>query len=276
MAACGTSTRPPGGANIDAHVATTPDAPPGAIDAPGAIGPPANIEIYSGDGLMAMEQWPGGDQMKVLVTDASHRSVAGVDVTWQVTSGFVGVTGNFVTGLTGTSTTDANGLARVGIRGEAESQTTSSWPSTIHASIAAGGVDFHAFSTYYTLQLPEMPPMYITTPQGRDLGTFTPGAVVTGAIIANVSFSQGDQSGRGAPGVGVRIISSSGSTQDDTPPIASCANATVGVAAGGTVYTDASGNATCDLRVPTTPGDYAIGIFVAGATSFSPFLVHVQ
>ena len=247
----------------------------GHTDSGGPGGVPAHIELYSGDGMMAMEGWPGGDQIKVLVTDANGQPVANVDVQWDVTAGDIAITGGFQTGQHGTTMTDDRGLARVGLRGANESQQSSAWTSVIRASIGVGSVDVHAFTTYYPMQLPNTPQPYVTTPDGRDFGTLAPGSVAAGGMVVQINFTAGSEMGHGVPGIGVRFIRSTDWTSDE-PPIVSCANATVGLRAGGTVFTNAQGIATCDLRAPAVAGDYELGVIVGGATTFIPFSLHVH
>jgi len=62
----------------------------------------------------------------------------------------------------------------------------------------------------------------------------------------------------------------------DAPSILTCVNATNGLRSGGTVFTDAMGNAHCDLRVPTTPGIYQVGLRVGGLRDFGPYTLRVQ
>lgn len=271
---CGPSAREPGGLQTDS--AATDDGgaiPDGPMAQPGV---PAKIELYSGDGLIAMEGWPGGDEIKVIVVDGYDRPIADVDVAWDVVAGNLGVTGPFPTGLHGTSPTDGSGIARVGIRGELQSQVNSSWPSTVRASIAIGSVDIHALSTYYAANLPAAPPpAYVPTPAGRDLGSHPRDTVVPGAIVGHMVFQAGSEQGQGVPGVGMRLLASDQPSSDLVPAV-SCANATVGVRSGGTVFTNAQGMASCDLKTPSAPGTYTFGVFIGGTTYFQPYQLTVE
>lgn len=253
----------------------TPDAG-STLDA-GPPGTPAHIEIYSGDGIMTVEGFPGGDVMKVIVTDGAGAPVANVPVTWTVTLGGIGINGDgFPTGPTGTTRTDVDGIARAGFRGEFGSSMTSALDGRVSATCVAGSVEFHVFSTYTpTGAIPTMPATYITTPDSRDLGTIARGAVRAGGVVSIVVHQNGSEMSHGLAGVGMRFIVSDDSTLD-TPPVVSCANATEGLRAGGTVFTDATGHATCDLSAPSTPGDYSILIFVGGALRFGPYFLHVS
>jgi hypothetical protein len=148
-------------------------------------------------------------------------------------------------------------------------------PSTVRAEIDAGSVLFHVFCSYTPPGLtPASPAAYVTTPEGRDFGTVAPGAVVPGALRVAVANMYGAETGRGPAGIGVRFrpVEASG----DDAPVVRCANATVGVRGGGTVLTDATGIASCDLEAPTTPGTYSIGVFVGGATIFQPYFLTVR
>ncbi len=258
-----------GGPTVDPDSSTTPDAPPAGTQ---------HLEIYSGDGMVVMGGWPSGDLMKVMVLDAANHPAPGVAVTWAVTESGIAITspaGEFLTGQTGVSTSDASGLARAGLRGEFLSQTVSGVHATLHVSIPTDSLDFHAYSTYWQQQIPALPAMYITTPGGRDLGTFAPNETRVGALVAEIYYQAGNEQNHGVVGTGVRLVSST-DAGTDAPPIMSCANATIGKRAGGTVYADAAGHATCDVHAPSTPGNYTIGVRVGGATDFTPFQLKVQ
>ena len=220
-----------------------------------------------------MGGWPSGDSLKAIVRDGDLPA-AGVMVSWQVTDGDTALTGEFQTGATGTSVTDASGIARVGLRGEFLSQMTSAVPATVRASIAEGSIEYTVFATYWTQQIPALPSTYVTAPAGLDLGTHAPNEVIVGGVTALVAFNSGTEAGRGMAGVGVRFTPGTDGTVDTIPPVA-CVNATE-PNAGGTVFTDATGTATCDIRVPATPGNYSFGIYVGGASLHSPFFVRVQ
>lgn len=272
-----------GPVDVPGHDAPLVDAPtepfdagnPLGVDAPRPTGSGASIEIYSGDGLMMPQGWPSGDQMKVLVLDAMGRPAEGVNVTWEVTSGGAAVTGDFATGVMGTSRTDASGIARAGVRGEFGSSMASVLPSTIRASIPAGSVDFHVLCAYSPMSSPpSSPAAYVMTPEARDFGVVAPGATLSSALVVQVVNMWGFDMGRGLPGVGVRFLPIDAATDD--APLVSCANASVGLRAGGTVYTDATGTARCDLRAPSTPGTYGVGVRVGGATDFVPFTLTVR
>ena len=122
---------------------------------------------------------------------------------------------------------------------------------------------------------PSLPLASITTPEGRAFDATARGTTIVGGLVVNISNTNGSERGRGLEGIGVRFLPTSDPTSDD-PPIVTCANATVGVRAGGTVYSDAGGIATCDVRVPDAPGDYYLAIRVGGAIDFTPFTLHVM
>ena len=239
----------------------------------GPVGTPAHIEIYSGNGMVVTQGWPSGDAMKVLVTDEAGAPVAGVAVLWEVLEGGAALTGDFATGSRGESLTDELGLARAGVRGEFLSGTVSAVRARFRASIPSGEVEFHALSTYYDAGLPSAPEMYIES-EARDLGTLAPGEIVPAGIVSIVVFQAGSERGRGAEGVGMRVVPDD--AWSDLPPPVSCANASEGRANGGTVFTDATGHARCDLRAPAAPGFHTFGVRLGGARDFSPFSLRVE
>ena len=186
------------------------------------------------------------------------------------------VTGELSTAATGASRTDANGLARVALRGEFQGQPgVSSWPSTIRASITEGSVDFHAMSTYWTQVALVAPQPYILTPESRDFGTHAPGTILPAALELVVVYQAGDRQGQGAAGIGTRFVSATDANSDGAS-VLTCVNAVNGLRSGGTLFTDSTGHAHCDLRAPTTPGVYQVGVRVGGLRDFSPFTLRVQ
>ena len=274
LVGCGAAR--PDGDDVDPGMPSS-DADPGGGgggSGGGGGGRARTIEIYSGDGEMVMGGWPGGDPLKVIVLDGDAPA-PGVMVQWETTTGDMALTGEFQTGLTGHSTTDANGIARVGLRGEFLSQMTSAVGATVRASIDEGSIDFTTWSTYWTQQIPALPSTYVTVPDSIDLGTHPAGATLPGGIEVLVAFNSGTEGGRGMPGVGVRLTLGSDGTVD-TAPLLACTNTTNGTRTGGTVFTDMTGRARCDVKLPVTPGHYSFGVYVGGASLHSPIFVDVQ
>ena len=87
------------------------------------------------------------------------------------------------------------------------------------------------------------------------------GTTVKAAIQGNAVFQQGPLYGQGVPSWGFRITDSSDLLS--TSPVA---------CVGGTVLADAQGNISCDVIVPSTPGDYYFQMLAAGTIKWSGHL----
>jgi len=259
---------PPGAGTDAGHSPPPIDAGSAAV----AAGVPVFIEVYSGDGLMTLSGWPGGDPMKVIVTDGGGRGVPGVAVTWTVTSGGGGIVFD---GAPGVAVTNENGVSRVGFRGEFLSSSTTTTVTTVRATCAVGSVELHGITVNGgTSGISPGAILVDDETHGRDLGVRAPGEVAVGALEVLAYQQYGVDSGRGIEGVSVRLIApedASGGPDAfaDGAPAVSCANARNGQASGGMVFTDAAGRALCDVRMPMTPGDYHFNVRVGGAVEHS-------
>jgi hypothetical protein len=261
----------------DAGVAWGPDAP--ALDAATIpTGRARTMEIYSGDGQLVIQGFPGGDDMKVLVLDDAGLPVANVPVTWTVTRGGMAVTGPFSTGTTGTSRTNTRGIAHAGLRGEFLAMIDSAVPSEVTATSEVGTLTFHHVTAYVPSPplTPTQPQIELHAPEARDLGTMTRGSVAPGALVSVAVPTAGTLVGRGFPGIATRFFVGDFAPDADEHSPVTCANATVGLESGGLVYSDERGEARCDVRAPSTPGDYVVGVSVGGVTTFAGLRLHVE
>jgi hypothetical protein len=237
-----------------------------------------SMEIYSGDGQLVIQGFPGGDDMKVLVLDDAGLPVANVLVTWTVTRGGMAVTGPFSTGTTGTSRTNARGIAHAGLRGEFLAMIDSAVPSEVTATSEVGTLTFRHVTAYVPSPplTPTQPQIELHAPEARDLGTMTRGSVAPGALVSVAVPTAGTLVGRGFPGIATRFFVGDFAPDADEPSPITCANATVGLQSGGLVYSDERGEARCDVRAPSTPGDYVVGVSVGGVTSFAGVRLRVE
>ena len=83
--------------------------------------------------------------------------------------------------------------------------------------------------------------------------------MITGAFAAFAEQQQGPDYGVGVPGWGLRLTTVA--DWQTLSPV-TC------VGAGVTAIADASGNVTCDVQVPATPGDYYFTVLVGGSLKF--------
>jgi len=191
--------------------------------------------MYAGNGQVVREQFHSNAPLVVQAKDAAGRPAAGVTVSWAITQG----TGTL---NAPTLTTDANGLASTNFLATNLQPLQSFQSETITATSNFGGVNF------FITTVPEITPPSVQlinpTLDNRSI-TAASGSTVPGGVVVRVIAQSGIQSGTPIPNIAVRIVDG----QDPTiPPQAAC-NAPLG-----TVLTDSTGTATCDLVVSGPAG----------------------
>ena len=199
------------------------------------------IHIVSGNGEVVLSGWPGTYSLLVKVTK-NGQPVAGETVTWATMGAF-----HAASNVTSTMT-DANGETSITLTGD-QFQVTTSWVAgTVTASIPDGAKAVFTITTAYPgppVGNPAIAPLVqLTSPTSVDLGHHKAGSVIAGGIQTIVVAQAGPDNGKGIPNVGLRLVDGS-----DWMKLAT------GVACvGGTVLSDASGKASCDVQLATTPG----------------------
>jgi hypothetical protein len=236
----------------------------GALEAASTDGASSveTISMVSGNGEVLLSEWPNLDPLVVVVTKGGV-PVAGETVAWTAPMDV-----NIGSGVT-TTVTDANGMAQVSVIGGGIMAGLSYIQGQVTASIPAGSV---AFWTTTTWDGPSGEAItagaQLDAPAAsRTIGPGKAGSVLKGAVQAEVYAMTGDQSGKGIPYAGVRLTDG----MDTTMP------APAGIACvGGTVLTDATGMATCDVMLGSTPGTYAFSVAIGGFREYNELSVTIE
>lgn len=201
------------------------------------------LSIFDGNGQFVPESFLLPNPLVVKVVDASGTALAGQTVTFTViqgsgtlqsttSSGDV-ITTAVCTGNVCTSITDANGLAKVGMLASLVVPGFSYSQTVISAATGVSTVQF-IITTVTTNTIPTV--QRITPQDGVEL-VGQAGTILKGAVQVRVFSSGGVQAGQPIPSIGLKAYTSLNDPL--LGPTASCV--------GGTVLSDTSGVATCDL-----------------------------
>lgn len=213
------------------------------------------LSIVSGNGQVTLEQFRTTLPLTVVARDSGGRPIAGLPVSWTITSG-QGTLNSTIT------TTDANGQASTYFLSTSIQPGLSWLTSVVTAQTSVGAVSFYVTTTpsrtgagtQAELPLVELltPTLENSTISGRA------GSVVPGAVRVRVTAVAGVFQGQPVPNVGVRILPPDDSV---TQPSGSC-NVPDGI-----VLTNSQGIAVCDVllgsvtgmsRVSASVGEYRI------------------
>jgi uncharacterized protein (TIGR03437 family) len=210
----------------------------------------AGVSIVSGDGQITMEIRQTDYPLRALVKDASGNPVANAPVTWAVSNGS-GYLSHF------SSTTDADGIAETYFIGGTVLTGQSFVQSNVTATTAQGTATFTATTVLVMLTgggSALLPILDMQAPDpgiGRISGKL--GAVLKGAVRVRAAISSGPQIGYPVPNVGLFLTSD----QDPaTGPVPACV--------GGTVLSDSTGTATCDVVITGRQGTSNFGVKMGG------------
>jgi hypothetical protein len=230
----------------------------------GPAGPVGGIRIISGNGQVIRQFSATPDPLVVEVRDSAGNPVASTPVEFSIAQGL----GQLIPGPIGTVAggagasltmlTTAEGRASVYMLASFAVNILYSWEQTVITAVSGGAsTRFIVTTTINEFQgtAVPLPTVVILKPSPDDRTLFgRAGQTVSGALQVGVFTAGGPQIGQAVPGVGVRIA-----TPIDDPnlgPTASCV--------GGTVLTDASGIATCDVLFGPKIGEEQLNIYVGG------------
>jgi hypothetical protein len=217
-----------------------------------------HITPVAGNGQVVIAAWPGVEPMIVQVTDDRGAPVAGVAVSW----GMMPVLGNLHPQDT---VTDSNGMVGCTWNASPWASGESNAPSTVTASLASGESATFAITATNPGPFGSIPTSAHIEIRNPDppiaLGSGRAGSVIPGAIQAIVVNSQGAETGRPIPNVGLEILNPNDPTQ---PAAAHCLHSV-----GGAVLTDATGIVTCDLQLGTTVGTTAVTVRIGASTMWT-------
>lgn len=220
------------------------------------------ISIVSGNGQVVRENMISAEPLVVEVRDTAGNPVPSATVEFTISQG----QGTLSPGPIGSSwagggssvtmLTDANGQASVLFVASYIGFGYSYVPNTVTATSGGSSVNFTVTTTLmsYMGQIAGDPTVTLIKPSEEDKTIQgKAGETAAGAIVVQVNVSTGPQGGQAMPGVGVRITTG----QDPAiGPTASCS--------GGTVLTDASGVATCDVVFGPKVGEAELTVITGG------------
>jgi uncharacterized protein (TIGR03437 family) len=215
------------------------------------------LEVVSGNGQIVREQFVTVAPMTVRAIDQQNRPVAGVRISWSVTSG----QGTLINPNT---STDTNGIASSYFLGSAVPGGTSIQQSTVTAQSSFGSASF--FVTTAIVRLPDgglgAPPLVELVKPTLEASTITgdAGTTVFGAVIVRVGIQSGPETGRAVANVGVRIYNYD---NPNSSPSGACRSSN------GIVLTDSTGTATCDLVLNNRTGETQLAV-IAGESQVTP------
>jgi len=207
------------------------------------------ISKVSGDGQLVIQAVLSSNPMVVLVRDASGNPLPNAKVTWAVTpTGQGGV-------VSGSTTTDANGDASNIFVASVPNPGVSYVTSTVTAAYGGQSVPFTEISVGQTGNTPNVEAFVNPQPASANLSG-PAGGQGTQAITVQFLVTQGGQAPGGVGGAGVTATL-------DNPQ-----NASTAACAGGIVYSNGAGFATCNLVYGGKIGQGSFTLSAAGLTSF--------
>jgi len=238
----------------------------------------ANITILSGQGQVLPQNFSTvttNSPLLVQVSDGSGNPVAGASVTFavnqgngslQVNSSYSSTTVPGPTNNSFTVTSDANGKAAVDfqalsiVQGSGFQQTSVlvNAPGTATLTFYVTTVSTGGFN-----QTPA-PTAYLIAPQPGAVLSGQAGTVLPGAVVVRIS------SGSGTPIPNVGVVLSNGGLDPKAFPSGMC-----NVQGGGTLLTDANGNASCDLKLGPVLGTATITPVVGVSMTTPSFVIQV-
>jgi uncharacterized protein (TIGR03437 family) len=215
-----------------------------------------SLTMYSGNGQVVREQFLSNAPLVVQAKDAAGRPAAGVSVSWAITQGAGTLNAP-------TLTTDANGFASTNFLATSLQPLQSFQSETITATSNFGGVNF------FITTVPEITPPSVQlinpTLDNRSI-TAPSGSTVPGGVVVRVIAQSGIQSGAPIPNISVRIVDA----QDPTIPAQAACNAPLG-----TVLTDSTGTATCDLVISGPTGTEPLRAYAGEIQYTASFALNV-
>jgi len=226
-------------------------AAPASFTLTNTAGPPASVNLFSGNSQSAVVTKAYKNTLQVGVTDQFGNPVAGVKVTFTAPNSGPG--GTFVGKLTATATANANGVAI------APAFTANAHPGgfTVIASISGAHTSFSL--TNLVGPAAKIVAVSKTTPQTAKAGS--PFAVNLGVVVT-------DSVGNAVPGVQVTFTIHANATNG--------ASGTFGGSSTATATTNAVGVATApQLTANAKKGTFTVVASIAGLTQASPFTLTV-
>jgi uncharacterized protein (TIGR03437 family) len=217
-----------------------------------------SLTVFSGNGQVVLEQFLTSAPLTVVALDTKGNPIPGLPIAWS-TSQSAGTIVN------PTLMTDSNGLATANFLGTGIPGGLSYTQATVTASSSVGSASFFVTTTVLRLQgggtgaLPLLE--LVSPPAGNRTLTGAAGSVVTGGVKVRMSLQSGPQVGTLLPNIGVRIYNY---TDPASTPSGACR--------GGTVLTDSTGVANCDLVLNNNLGEAQLSA-IAGEAEITPSFI---
>lgn len=225
----------------------------GALDAGSGA---CELAIHHGHGAAVVaNNWSSAELAVRLWCDGVP--APGRSIGWSLESGdgLLGASASAAGSSTTATETDGEGIARVVYR-HPSGLSQPSWsnvPGSVRAEFGTSSVELFVTTFNPGQAAPLLPHANIVFPEGAgngaSLGSGKPNAVIPGAVRVVVANATGVHAGQGVANVGIRIFG-------DHDDLLHC----VGV--GYTALTDATGLASCDLKLPPKPGEHVFDLDV--------------
>ena len=222
-----------------------------------------SLSVYSGNGQIVLEQFLTTKPMTVVARDSRGAPLAGVPVTWTTTQG----AGTIVRP---TQLTDASGFSTADFLGTGVPLGLSFTQATVTASSSFGSASF--FVTTALVQIPggttASPPLLeLFSPAPENLAVKgNVNAILAAAVRVRVSVASGPQAGQLLPNIGVNMHFYN-EEEPQPSPFAACR--------GGTVLTDSTGVAACDLVLNDRVGQVLLSAVAGEAQKSRPFVLTI-
>jgi uncharacterized protein (TIGR03437 family) len=211
-----------------------------------------SLTMASGNGQMVNSQFLTGVPLVVQARDSRGNPLPGVAISWAITAGNGTLPDS-------TPVTDANGQASTDFTATTLQPLASFAESTVTASSKYGSVNFIVITVPYLTESGAQatpPSVTLLKPAAASTLTASQGATLPDAVEVRVQAGSGDETNSPIPNVGVHMVNA---INPSLPPAAVCNGP------GGLVYTDATGNAKCDLVITGKPGE---SVLAANAGQF--------
>ena len=218
-----------------------------------------NLTMVAGNGQVVATQSRANGPLVVQANDAFGHPAPNIPITWTIAQGSGTLVG-------AASVTDVNGQASAGFLATSLQPEASFLPTNVTASSTYGTVTFIITTVVASALQPSVSIEVDAPPLDNPNLTAASGTTIPAGVVIRVFASAGAFSGTPIPNVGVQIINVS----DSSPSTAAfCAGSA------GTVLTDTTGTAICDLVVAGSTGTVQLRASVGNVQSTRTFALTI-